>query len=112
VPGGLAGALPDGQVVEYGLRPEYTDLSLSARDDAFAGKVSVVENLGTSFLVTLDVTHEGADHTVQAVVPEGEEPAPGTAAWAVPRPGRALVYRDGDLLRPAAPAADGKDGQR
>ncbi len=91
----LPAGVSDGPIV-YGLRPEYTDLSLSPRDDAFTGKVAVVENLGTAHLVTL----ESGDHLIQAVVPEGEEPAPGTAAWAVPRPGRALVYRDDRLVSP------------
>ena len=90
------GGLGEGEEVVYGIRPEYMDLWWSARDDAFAGKVSVVENLGTSSLVTLDVA--GAVPTIQAVVPEGGEPAPGTAAWAVPRHGRALLFQDGRLL--------------
>ncbi|MGW4643699.1 ABC transporter ATP-binding protein [Sphaerisporangium sp. NPDC004334] len=98
----LPGGLAEGEEIVYGLRPEYMDLSCSAREDAFAGRVSVVENLGTSFLVTLEVgtrTRTGTgEHLVQAVVPEDAEPAPGTAAWAVPRHPRALVYRDGGLV--------------
>jgi ABC-type sugar transport system ATPase subunit len=84
----------------YGLRPEYADLSPSAPpgpsggDGAFAGNVAVVENLGTAHLVTL----ECGEHVVQAVVPEGEEPDLGAPAWVVPRPGRALVYRDDRLV--------------
>ncbi|GII61235.1 sn-glycerol-3-phosphate import ATP-binding protein UgpC [Sphaerisporangium krabiense] len=110
--------LPDGAEIVYGLRPEYMDLAGSSREDAFAGEVSVVENMGTSSLVTLQVTRgtalegtrdaggtpvvapgEGAT-LVRAVVPEGGEPAPGDRAWAVPRHGRALVYRDDVLVSP------------
>jgi hypothetical protein len=35
---------------------------------------------------------------VQAVVPEGEEPAIGAEAWVLPQPQRALVYRVTDGL--------------
>ncbi|NRQ35195.1 ABC transporter ATP-binding protein [Nonomuraea sp. NN258] len=87
-PGGLA----DDDEVVYGVRPEYMDLSLEERRDAFPGAVSVLENLGTSTLVTLESEHA----LIQLVVPEGEEPPLGAAAWAVPR--RALIYRNGDLL--------------
>ncbi|GII78149.1 sn-glycerol-3-phosphate import ATP-binding protein UgpC [Sphaerisporangium rufum] len=86
----------DGEEVVYGLRPEYMDLAEGEHADGFAGKVSVVENLGTAYLVTLDC----GEHLVQAVVPEDAEPAPGAAACAVPRHRRALVYRDGELVTP------------
>ncbi|GII51806.1 sn-glycerol-3-phosphate import ATP-binding protein UgpC [Planotetraspora thailandica] len=96
----LPPGVEDGPLV-YGLRPEYADLSQSAppeRNASFAGKVAVVENLGTSYLVTLDT----GDALVQVVVPEGPPgtgaPEPGAPAWAVPRPGRALLYRDDALL--------------
>jgi len=90
VPAGLA----DGDEITYGVRPEYTDLSTTPRPDAFPGHVVVLENLGTAHLVTV----ENGDTIVQAVVPEGSEPEPGAAVWAVPRQDRALVYRDGTLL--------------
>jgi multiple sugar transport system ATP-binding protein len=76
----------------YGVRPEYLDLSTTERPDAIPGVVSVLENLGTHTLVTL----ESPEGIVQLVVQEGEEPELGTHAWAVPR--RALLYRDGALL--------------
>ncbi|MFC7588981.1 TOBE domain-containing protein [Nonomuraea antimicrobica] len=63
-------------------------------DGALGGKVAIVENLGASHLVTLDVN----DVTVQAVVPEGSEPAVGDEGYATPRRDRALVYRDGALV--------------
>ncbi|MGI5156954.1 ABC transporter ATP-binding protein [Microbispora sp. CA-102843] len=91
----LPDGVPEGEVL-YGLRPEYADLTTRAPGEkgAFLGKVAVVENLGTAHLVTL----ECADHLLQVVVPEGAEPPPGAAAWAVPRPGRALLYRDDTLV--------------
>jgi multiple sugar transport system ATP-binding protein len=64
-----------------------------------AGHVSVVENLGTSYLVTLEVASESGDHLVQCVVAEDAERAPGSPGWAVPCHARALVaYRDGELV--------------
>ncbi|MFG1876289.1 ABC transporter ATP-binding protein [Sphaerisporangium sp. NPDC049003] len=96
----MAPGVADGEEIVYGLRPEYTDLSASPRPDAFAGHVSVVENLGTSYLVTLEVTSDAGEHLVRAVVGEDAEPARGGPAWAVPRHARALVYRDGELVVP------------
>ncbi|MGP3957741.1 ABC transporter ATP-binding protein [Nonomuraea sp. 3N208] len=87
VPPGLA----PGDHVTYGVRPEYTDLSATPRPDAFPGTISVLENLGTHTLVTL----ETPDALIQAAVPEGDEPPTGTQAWAVPR--RSLIYRDETL---------------
>jgi multiple sugar transport system ATP-binding protein len=98
-----AGELPDGAPVTYGVRPEYADLWLTPREDGLAGRVAVVENLGTALLVTLEP--EGHPGLIQVVVPEeGEEPALGTPAWAVPRPGRALVYHEERLVTAAVAA--------
>ncbi|YCK36935.1 ABC transporter ATP-binding protein [Actinomadura sp. ATCC 39365] len=82
----------DDAPVTYGVRPEYMDLSPAERPDAFPGVVSVLENMGTHTLITL----ESPGGLIQAVVPEGEEPPLGAARWAVPR--RSLVYRDDRLL--------------
>jgi multiple sugar transport system ATP-binding protein len=72
--------------------------------------VVVVENLGSFSLVSLDLPtgDAGADgaagaartagKSVQVVVPEGREPEPGDTGWVVPRAGRSLLYRDGELL--------------
>ncbi|MFC4121099.1 ABC transporter ATP-binding protein [Nonomuraea zeae] len=76
----------------YGVRPEYMDLSAAERPGAIPGVVSVLENLGTHTLVTM----ESPDALIQLVVQEGEEPELGARGWAVPR--RALLYRDGALL--------------
>jgi multiple sugar transport system ATP-binding protein len=91
-PGGL-GARSE---VTVGIRPEYLDFSATAVPDALSGTVSIVEHLGTSSLVTLET--DGGP--VGVVVPEEAEPAAGGTGWAVPRPGRVLLYdrETGDLL--------------
>ncbi|MFI6736454.1 ABC transporter ATP-binding protein [Nonomuraea sp. NPDC050451] len=86
--------LTPGDHITYGVRPEYTELTPAHRPDAFPGTVSVLENLGTHTLVTLETPGTPAA-LIQAVVQEGEEPPIGTPAWAVPR--RALIYRDDRL---------------
>ncbi|WP_327584766.1 ABC transporter ATP-binding protein [Nonomuraea sp. NBC_00507] len=94
VPASAEGRLSDGEKIVYGVRPEYMSYSAEPAEGALGGKVAIVENLGASHLVTLDVN----DVTVQAVVPEGSEPALGEDGYAVPRRDRALVYRDGELV--------------
>jgi len=101
VPGGVEiaghplsvpGDLTDGEKVTVGVRPEY--MALSTSPGAIPGVVSILEHLGTSTLVTVDV--EGL--LIGAVVPEDAEPEPDTQVWLTPAPGRVLVYRDGELL--------------
>jgi len=96
LPGDARQHVTDGQDVVVGVRPEYLTLSQSAADGALRGVVAIVENLGTASLVTL----ESDGFTVAATVADGEEPAIGTDAWALPIPGRTLVYRreDGELV--------------
>ncbi|MFI6500810.1 ABC transporter ATP-binding protein [Nonomuraea typhae] len=94
VPSSAAGLLTDGEEIVYGVRPEYMAYSAEPADGALGGMVSIVENLGASHLVTLEV----GDRVVQTVVPEGHEPAMGDDGYALPRADRALVYRDGDLV--------------
>ncbi|MFG2000416.1 ABC transporter ATP-binding protein [Spirillospora sp. NPDC048911] len=94
LPDETRGLVEDGQAVVYGVRPDYLDYSATPVDGAFGGRVEVVENLGSSSLVTLDV--EGV--TIHALVGEGDEPGPDEQGWAVPRAGRALLYSDGDLV--------------
>ncbi|MER7892043.1 ABC transporter ATP-binding protein [Micromonospora sp. NPDC094482] len=111
----------DGEKLVYGVRPEYLDHSPDPAPGALQGEVVVVENLGSFSLVSLDVASGGAADgsgagaaggpiraagtSVQVVVPEGREPAPGDTGWVVPRPGRSLLYRDGELVTPAAAPA-------
>ncbi|NVI89650.1 ABC transporter ATP-binding protein [Actinomadura sp. BRA 177] len=103
-----APGMADGESVVCGVRPEYLDYSDTPVDGAFGGQVSVVEHLGGNSLVTLDVAGE----PLHVVVGEGREPEPDDQGWAVPRPGRVLLYRDGELVteggRSMAPLA--KDG--
>ncbi|MEV5500802.1 ABC transporter ATP-binding protein [Nonomuraea fuscirosea] len=94
VPAAAEGRLSDGGKIVYGVRPEYMTYSAEPADGALGGKVSIVENLGASHLVTLDVN----EVNVQAVVPEGSEPAVGDDGYALPRRDRALVYLDGELV--------------
>jgi multiple sugar transport system ATP-binding protein len=83
--------LADGTPVVVGVRPEY----LAVADDGIAGRVSIVENLGVTSLVTV----ECADGTlVGLTVPEHEEPAVGAALRISPTPGRLLFYGEDGLL--------------
>ncbi|SIM58413.1 ABC transporter ATP-binding protein [Micromonospora cremea] len=119
----------DGEKLVYGIRPEYLDYSPEPVPGALSGQVVVVENLGSFSLVSLDVptgdaVMDGAGDAVgvagtslQVVVPEGREPEPGDTGWVVPRPGRSLLYRDGELVStapaPAVPTArTGVDAER
>ncbi|WP_327391857.1 ABC transporter ATP-binding protein [Streptomyces sp. NBC_01186] len=98
VPEEAADGVREGDKVVYGIRPEYLRWTDSATEGALEGTVSVVENLGSAQLVTLECEN---DTTVQVVVPEDHEPAVGGRGRAVPRADRALLYRDGDLVTAA-----------
>ncbi|UNS96158.1 ABC transporter ATP-binding protein [Streptomyces tubbatahanensis] len=95
VPDSARAHVEEGGKVVYGVRPEYLRWSERAVDAALSGTVSVVENLGSAHLVTLECD---GGLSVQAVVPEEHEPALGARGWAVPREDRALLYRDGELV--------------
>ncbi|TDC77200.1 ABC transporter ATP-binding protein [Streptomyces hainanensis] len=91
------GEIAPGTPVVYGIRPEYLRLTPTAGEDTVTGEITVVENLGSTQLLTL----EGPAGTVQVVVPEDSEAAPGAPLHVVPRADRALLYRpdgDGELL--------------
>jgi multiple sugar transport system ATP-binding protein len=104
VPDDARGQVADGKRVVYGVRPEYLDYSPEPVADTLTGRVVVVENLGSASLVSLDLPAEdGAATSVQVVVPEGREPEPGDTGWLTPRPGRSLLYHDGELV--GAPGA-------
>ena len=110
VPEAAAGLVGPGDKVVVGIRPEYlteADGHPGEQGDHGAqggprdrqgieGQVSIVENLGTSSLVTLTT----AGPSVQVTVAEGREPEPGSTMWVTPRPGRMLIYRadDGELV--------------
>jgi multiple sugar transport system ATP-binding protein len=92
VPEPLADVVHDGQKVIWGARPEYLEWSATALsstvENALEGTVTVVENLGASVLVTLQV----GDAAIQVVVDEDHEPEPGAQGWVTTRPGRTLLF--------------------
>jgi multiple sugar transport system ATP-binding protein len=92
VPEEIVTELNPGDKVIVGVRPEY----LVEAEKGIEGQVDIVENLGTTSLVTLTTTGP----PVQVTVPEGREPEPGTTMHVTPQPGRMLVYRadDGELI--------------
>ncbi|MEU4743033.1 ABC transporter ATP-binding protein [Actinosynnema sp. NPDC023658] len=92
--------LADGTPVVVGVRPEY----LVPVADGITGRVSTVENLGVSSLVTLDCP-DGV--LISLTVPEDEEPALGRALTVGAAPGRLLFYgaEDGRLLGGGSAAA-------
>ncbi len=94
VPEDIVTELSPGDKVTVGIRPEY--LTETEDGAGIAGQVEIVENLGTTSLVTL--TTEGP--RIQLTVPEGREPTPGTTMKVTPEEGRMLVYRadDGELI--------------
>ncbi len=101
LPEHASGAVTDGEPVVLGVRPEYLDYSAERVDGSLDGEVVVVENLGSASLVSIELRGSGAYEEgsgLQVVVPEGEEPAPGDHGWVVPRQGRSLLYRDGELV--------------
>jgi multiple sugar transport system ATP-binding protein len=95
VPEEIVTELNPGDQVIVGIRPEY----LTESADGIEGTVEIVENLGTTSLVSLTT----AGPRVQVTVPEGREPDTGATMRVTPEPGRMLVYRadDGELI--AAP---------
>jgi multiple sugar transport system ATP-binding protein len=95
-PADAAPSLEDGDEVVYGVRPEYMSLTRSPVDGALSGTVSIVENLGSSALVSVECD----GHILGATVPEGAEPDPGANVWLTPTPGRVLLYRttNGELV--------------
>jgi multiple sugar transport system ATP-binding protein len=99
LPEAAQGQVADGEPVVLGVRPEYLEVSASGDSGSLHGTVLVVEDLGTSALVSVEV----GDTTVAATVPEGSEPEIGAEVWLTPLPGRALLYRagDGELIRAA-----------
>jgi multiple sugar transport system ATP-binding protein len=96
LPAGARGLVADGEQVVYGIRPEYLTMSGEPTPGSLHGTVAIVEDLGTSSLVSLEV----GETAVAVTVPEGAEPAVGADGWVMPLPGRALLYRaaDGELV--------------
>jgi multiple sugar transport system ATP-binding protein len=102
LPAAAGAHLAAGDKVVVGVRPEYATLAADERPGAIAGQVTLLESLGSAFLVSV----EGAGVRAQVTVPEGRQPAVGDRAFLVPDPGRLLVYRadDGELVGAGQPA--------
>ncbi|MDQ3401927.1 MAG: ABC transporter ATP-binding protein [Actinomycetota bacterium] len=96
IPAAAAAHARHGDKVVFAARPEYMSVRSTAEPGAIGGVVAVVENLGTSSLVSIEV----GEFSVQVTVPEGEEPEIGARRWAVAAPERTLLYRrdDGELV--------------
>jgi multiple sugar transport system ATP-binding protein len=92
VPPGVLSTLDGEQKVTVGVRPEYVSVRRAATDGALPGRVSIIENLGTASLVTVEVD----DLLIGATVPEEDEPEVGSPVWLVPNPDRLLIYRASD----------------
>jgi multiple sugar transport system ATP-binding protein len=75
-----------GHEVVYGIRPEYVAVD---GDGPITGAVSITENLGTDYLVTVDV---GDGVLVKATIQEGNEPQPGDKVSVAPATRRVLLY--------------------
>jgi multiple sugar transport system ATP-binding protein len=113
LPSSAKGLVADGEDVILGSRPEFTTLEQGLDGDGIVGTVSILENLGTEYLVTV----ESGDLSVQLTVDDGEEPAIGDRVRVRPIQHRALVYRAGDdglvgspTLAPAAAVAASVEG--
>jgi multiple sugar transport system ATP-binding protein len=78
----------DGTEVVAGVRPEY----LRPSAEGITGRVSIVENLGVTSLVTLECP---GDVLIGLTVAEHEEPEVGSAMTVAPAPGRLLLYDAG-----------------
>jgi multiple sugar transport system ATP-binding protein len=104
-----AASVPDGRAVQLGARPEYVAV-VPEGPGTLAGEVSIVENLGASALVTVEVPAADEPMLVQVMVPEGSEPRPGERIFVACEPERTLLYdaESGDLLDGTAASAVGE----
>ena len=100
--GGVSVALPqtsspvtEGMAVVYGLRPEYAAI-VPENSSELTGVVKVLENLGSQYMVSLDIN--GVQ--IRGMVADGNEPLPGTRVSLQPEAARVLLYsqESGDLL--------------
>jgi len=102
VPGSIFGTsvVAQGDDVLVGFRPEYTRLE-GGGPYALPGRVAIVENLGATMLVSVQC----GETSIQALVPEGEEPPVGTEVVVSPDERRVLHYGAEDgVLMPTSPA--------
>jgi multiple sugar transport system ATP-binding protein len=104
-------ALPEGydshvessRQVTFGVRPEFMSLGPPDDPDGLIGTVQVLENMGTHFLVSVDV----GPAIIRALAQEGNEPSPGDRVALCPGTTRVLVFdpETGDRIRPTEVAA-------
>jgi multiple sugar transport system ATP-binding protein len=101
LPPSAAGHVHEGKEVILGARPEFCSLAAEG-EVGIAGEVTILENLGTEYLVTV----EAGEIVAQLSVDEGDEPAVGDRVRVLPALERALVYgaEDGNLV--GLPAAE------
>jgi multiple sugar transport system ATP-binding protein len=97
-----------GEDVILGVRPEFATLSRDEQPDAIGGEVSILENLGTAYLVSV---HAG-DLLVQATIEDGAEPEMREHVWVTPGIERAMVYRRGDGELVGSPPAERGETER
>ncbi|HEY1105865.1 MAG TPA: ABC transporter ATP-binding protein [Agromyces sp.] len=88
LPPGTEDHVREGQSVVWGVRPEYLRWTTTEEPGAIAAEVSVVENLGASVLIAVNVD----GHKLQVVVPEDHEPAPGDHGYLVPTGSKTLLF--------------------
>jgi multiple sugar transport system ATP-binding protein len=86
-------SLAAGRAVTVGARPEYVSLVPSGTPGSLTGVVTIIENLGATSLLSLELS--GSDVALQVMVPEGSEPAIGAEVAAQYDHDRTLLY-DGD----------------
>jgi multiple sugar transport system ATP-binding protein len=86
-------SLAAGRAVTVGARPEYVSLVPSGNPGSLTGVVTIIENLGATSLLSLELS--GSDVALQVMVPEGSEPAIGSEVTAQYDHDRTLLY-DGD----------------
>ncbi len=102
---GIGDLVADGDEVVLAARPEYMELRPQGSTEGFEGTVAVVEDLGTSYLVSI----ETSEALVQVMVPEDRPPQMNSHVVAVVDWRRALFYRreTEDLIDPRASGREG-----
>lgn len=120
VPGSAAGLVQDGDEVTWGARPEYLGWSATAGTDGTAGRsggdgtdglhgtVTILEHLGASVLVTVEV----GKNRVQVVVDDEQAPEVGDTGFVRGSARRTLLFgEDGELVRGEAGVAGSSSGR-
>jgi multiple sugar transport system ATP-binding protein len=88
LPETAAGLVSPGDAVIWGARPEYLRWSSRPVPNAAPARVKVIENLGASVLLSVEV----GEHLVQVLVPEEEAPSPDETGWIHANARRSLLF--------------------